>query len=73
MNTGKLAAMLLLIAGILGLVYGSFNYPTETQEAKIGNLELTVKDSETVIIPAWLSISAMIVGAGFFMVLNRKN
>jgi hypothetical protein len=32
--------------GILGLVYGSFSYTKETHAAKIGSLELSVKDKE---------------------------
>jgi hypothetical protein len=48
MDTLRIAAIALLVAGVLGLVYGNFSYTKETHEAKIGSLELSVKDRETV-------------------------
>ncbi len=62
MNAVKMAAVVLIAAGVLGLVYGSFSYTKETHEAKLGPLELSVKEKETVNIPLWLSLGA--VGAG---------
>ena len=44
MSSIKMVAIALIIAGLLGLVYGSFSYTRETQEAKIGSLVLSVKD-----------------------------
>ena len=40
MSAVKIVAIVLIAAGILGLVYGSFSYTKETHEAKIGSLEL---------------------------------
>lgn len=71
MNTFNMVAIVLIIGGILGLVYGSFNYTRETQEAKIGPLELTVKDTQTVYIPVWVSMSAIAAG-GILILANRK-
>ncbi len=48
MNTVKIAAMVLILAGVLGLAYGSFSYTKETHEAKLGPIELSVKDKQTV-------------------------
>ena len=47
----------------MGLAYGSFTYTKETQEAKIGPLELTVSDRETVNVPVWVGIAAIAAGA----------
>jgi uncharacterized membrane protein YpjA len=33
MNAVKIMAIVLLVAGVLGLVYGSFSYTQETHEA----------------------------------------
>jgi len=63
MNAIKIAAIALIIAGALGLAYGSFTYTKETQEAKIGPLELTVSDRETVNVPVWVGIAAIAAGA----------
>lgn len=73
MNAIKIVAIILMIAGALGLVYGSFNYTRETQEAKLGPLELTVKDTQTVYIPIWASIGAIVAGSGFLLFASKKN
>lgn len=58
----KIVAILLLAAGILGLVYGGFTYTKETHDAKIGPLELSVKNKETVNIPVWVGVGAIVLG-----------
>lgn len=63
MNPIKLVAIVLLVAGVLGLLYGSFSYTKESSAVKIGPVELTVKDKQTVNVPQWLSIGAIAAGA----------
>jgi uncharacterized membrane protein YidH (DUF202 family) len=63
MSAPRIAAIVLIVAGILGLVYGSFNYTKETHKTKIGPLELSVKDKETVNVPVWAGVGAIVVGA----------
>jgi TRAP-type C4-dicarboxylate transport system permease small subunit len=71
MSALKIAAIVLIAAGILGLVYGGFSYTKETHSAKIGPLELSVKDKETVNVPVWAGVGA-IVGGGLLLV-SRKS
>lgn len=63
MNAIKMLAVVLIIAGSLGLLYGSFTYTKETHEAKLGSLELSIKDQETVNIPVWAGVGAIVAGA----------
>ncbi len=63
MNAINMTAIALIIAGGLGLAYGSFSYTKETQEARIGPLELTVKEQQTVNIPVWAGVAAILAGA----------
>lgn len=70
MNTVKMFAIALIAAGALGLAYGSFTYTKETHQAKIGPIELSVADKETVNIPVWVSIAAL--AAGVMLLLARK-
>ena len=72
MNTVNMLAVVLIIGGILGLMYGSFDYTQKTQETKIGALELSVKKSHTVYIPVWASITAIIAGNGLLLFANKK-
>jgi TRAP-type C4-dicarboxylate transport system permease small subunit len=70
MNTLKMFAIVLIAAGALGLAYGSFTYTKETHQTKIGPIELSVADKETVNIPIWVSIAALATGA--MLLLTRK-
>jgi uncharacterized membrane protein len=72
MNALKGAAIVLIAAGILGLVYGSFSYTKNTHEAKIGPLDLSVDQKETVNVPVWAGVGAILVGAGLLLVGSRK-
>ena len=56
MNATKIVAIAL---DVLGLVYGSFSFTKETDQAKIGSIELSVKAKETVNIPIWAGVGAI--------------
>jgi hypothetical protein len=72
MNAVKIAGVVLILAGILGLVYGSFSYTKDTHEAKIGPLELKVKEKETVNIPVWAGVGAIVVGTVLLLVPLKR-
>lgn len=59
----KMLAIVLIVAGGLGLLYGSFTYTKETHDAKIGPIELSVTEKETVNIPIWAGVGAIVAGA----------
>lgn len=62
MNAIKMLAIALIVAGGLGLVYGGFSYTKETHQAKLGPIELSVKDTERVNVPVWAGVGAMVAG-----------
>ena len=62
MNSLKMIGIALLVAGLLGLAYGSFSFTRETHEAQIGPLSLSVKEKETVNIPVWAGGAAVAAG-----------
>ena len=72
MNALKMAAIALIAAGVLGLVYGSFSYTKETHEAKLGTLELSVSERQTVNIPVWAGVGAIVVGGVLLLVGGKK-
>lgn len=71
MNTLKLTALLLIGAGILALIYGSFSYTKDTSAVKLGPIELTVKEKETVNIPVWAGVGAIVAG-GLLLAMAGK-
>jgi hypothetical protein len=72
MNAVKVAALALIAAGILGLMYGGFTYTKSTHEAKIGPLDMSLKEKETVNVPVWAGVGAIVLGAGLLVVGGRK-
>ncbi len=62
MNPVRLVAIVIIVAGALGLLYGSFSYTKATHGVKLGPIELSVKEKETVNVPMWAGIGAIVVG-----------
>ena len=73
MNAVKMLAIALIVAGSLGLVYGSFTYTRETHQARLGSMELSVKDTETVNIPVWAGVGAIVVGGALLLFGSKKS
>jgi hypothetical protein len=73
MNAVKMAGIVLIVAGVLGLVYGSFSYTKDTHDAKLGPIELSVKDKETVNVPVWAGVGTIAVGAALLLFGGKKS
>jgi drug/metabolite transporter (DMT)-like permease len=73
MSAGRIAGILLIVAGALALVYHGFSYTKESHDAKIGSLELSVRNKETIDIPTWAGVGAIVAGAALLLVGSRKN
>ncbi|MBC7939932.1 MAG: hypothetical protein H7Z19_09255 [Chitinophagaceae bacterium] len=71
MNPMKLLGIVLLVAGLLGLVYGGFSYTKDSTAVKLGPLELSVKQKETINVPLWAGVGAIVVG-GLLLVMGGK-
>ncbi len=71
MNTVRITAIALIVAGVLGLVYGGFSYTRETHKAGVGPVELSVAERERVNVPVWVGAGAVVVG-GVLLLLSRK-
>ena len=67
----KILAIILIVAGVLALVYGGFSYVSDTHTAKIGPINLTVKDKERVNIPIWAGVGAIAIGAALLLFGNK--
>jgi TRAP-type C4-dicarboxylate transport system permease small subunit len=67
----KIVALLLIAAGIIGLVYGGITYTKTTHDAKVGPFEMSIKDKKTVNIPVWAGVGAIVVGALLLVVRTK--
>jgi LPXTG-motif cell wall-anchored protein len=71
MSAIKVVAILLILAGTIGLVYGGITYTRTTHDAKVGPIEVSVKDKETLHVPVWAGVGAIVAG-GALLLLRRK-
>ena len=71
MNPVKVIAIILIIGGVLGLVYGGFSYTKDTTVVKLGPLEVSAKEKQTVNVPMWTGVGAIVVG-GLLLVFGKK-
>lgn len=72
MTFTKIAGIVLIAAGLLGLVYGSFSYTKDTTVVKLGPIEVSAKEKQTVAIPIWGGVGAVVVGALLLVVGGKK-
>ena len=68
MNSIKMLAIVLIVAGGLALAYGGFTYTKDTHQAKIGPIEMSVKETQTVNIPIWAGLGLIVAGMGLLFV-----
>jgi len=72
MDAVKMVAIVLIVAGVLGLAYGSFTYTKDTREANLGPIKLSVKDKETVNVPVWAGVGAIVIGGALLLFGSKK-
>lgn len=72
MGTVRIAAIAIMIAGVLALLYGGFSYTTESTAAKLGPLELKVEEKNRINIPIWAGVAAIVAGGLVLVGAGRK-
>jgi LPXTG-motif cell wall-anchored protein len=73
MNAVKMTALALIVAGVLGLAYGSFSYTKQTHEVKMGPIEMSVQEKQRVNVPVWAGVGGIVVGGALLLFSRRKN
>lgn len=72
MNAVRIAAIVLIVAGALGLAYGSFTYTKDTHEAELGPIEISIEEKETINVPIWSGAGAIVIGGILLLFGGRK-
>jgi TRAP-type C4-dicarboxylate transport system permease small subunit len=72
MNPVKVIAIVLIVGGTLGLVYGGFSYTKDTTVVKLGPLEVSAKEKQTVNVPMWAGVGAIVIGSLLLVFAGKK-
>lgn len=72
MNAQKMVAIVLIVAGGLGLAYGGFSYTKETHKAELGPIQMSIDEKQQVNIPVWAGIGMLTVG-GLLLVVGKNS
>lgn len=72
MNSIKMIAVALMVAGVLALAYGGFSYTKDTTALKVGPLELSVKEKKSVDVPMWAGIAAVVAGGALLLFGGKR-
>lgn len=72
MNALNIPAIVLIVAGVLGLAYGNFSYTKQTHDVQVGPIEVSVQDKQTVNVPVWAGVGAIAIGGALLLLGARK-
>ena len=70
MSATKILGIVLLAAGIFGLLHSHFDYTKEKHEGRFGPFSFSITEKETAIIPSWASVAVIV--AGVVLLVIRK-
>jgi len=72
MNATRIAGIILIVLGIAGFFTGGFSFTKETTKAQIGPVAIQVKEKESINVPQWLSLGAIVLGGVLLVVGARR-
>lgn len=72
MKSSSVGGIALIVAGVLALIYGGFSYTKDTHDLKMGPLEVSVAEKQTVNIPLWAGVAAVIAGGALLLTARRS-
>ncbi len=67
----KILAIVLIVAGVLGLAYGGFSYTKEKKVVDLGPLQASTRTHETVPVPP-LAAGAVLAGGLVLLVMSSR-
>ena len=71
MNAARITGIVLIVLGLAGFFTGGFSFTKDTTKAEIGPFKFKVEEKESVNVPQWLSIGAIVLG-GVVLVLGFR-
>jgi LPXTG-motif cell wall-anchored protein len=72
MDAVRIAAVALIVAGVLGLVYGGFSYTRDTHGVRMGPIEMSLKERQVVSVPVGAGVAAILIGGAVLLFWRRR-
>tara|TARA_R110002167_G_scaffold23832_2_gene84525 strand:+ start:133 stop:351 length:219 start_codon:yes stop_codon:yes gene_type:complete len=72
MPLNKIIALVFIVGGTLGLIYGGFSFTKETHDIDLGVMSVSVDEKEYVSVPLWAGIAGIVIGASMLL-LNKRS
>ena len=71
MKATQIIGICLIVAGVLGLVFGGFSYTKDTTAVKMGPIELKVQEKESISVPMVVSGASIAIGVFLMFFAGR--
>jgi len=68
----KIAAILLIVVGVIALAYGGISYTRQKKGIDLGPIQATTKTRETIPLPPVLGVAAIAGGIVLLVVSGRR-
>jgi hypothetical protein len=68
----KIAAIVLIVLGVISLAYGGITYTTREKVVDIGPIEATAERRKTVPLPPIIGVVALAAGIGLLVMGSKK-
>ncbi len=68
----KIVGIILIVAGTLALAYGGFTYTKDSHDVKLGPIQFSVKEKETVNVPIWAGAGGIAIGVLLLLFGGKK-
>ena len=68
----KIAAVVLIVVGVIALAYGGISYTREKKVLDIGSIQATTKTRETIPLPPVLGVAAIAGGIVLLVIGGRR-
>lgn len=72
MKPVQILGIVMIVAGVLGLIYGGFSFTKDRHTADLGPLKMSVDEKQHVNVPLWAGVGVLVAGV-LLLVVPRKS
>ncbi len=73
MNALRIGGIVLIAAGIVGIILGTFSFTKKTHEVTFGSIEMSVEEKSSIHVPLWAGIAAIAAGGALLLAPRKRS